>query len=317
MMTIIVLVPVVSGLLLLWVLRKDRRRHFIQQRLYALAGGMRVDLEPASELLRRKLRQTAALEFLPESMRTRLGGAFEATGNRVGFLHLAIAVSLSTIIVILFVTRILSFKMTVALPLGLAAGGIAPFVVVRVAQHRYQNQFLDIFPDALDLIARSVRAGLPVNESLMIAAHEISQPVSSELRRAIDQVQIGVPIIEALHETADRVRVADFRFMVVAMALQQKTGGSLAETLRNLSGVIRARKALRLKTRSLTAEAKVSALVLALLPFVVGGAMYVLNNELMHPLFFDPRGRFMLGVAFLSLMTGLITMAVLIKRALR
>jgi len=124
-------------------------------------------------------------------------------------------------------------------------------------------------------------------------------------------------MIDALQQTSNRVRVADFRFLVVALSMQQKTGGSLAETLANLSAVIRARKALRLKARALSAEAKASAAVLAVLPFVVGGAMYLMNGDLMLSLFVDPRGRLMVGVAFLSLVTGLTTMAVMVKRAVR
>jgi tight adherence protein B len=124
-------------------------------------------------------------------------------------------------------------------------------------------------------------------------------------------------MIDALEEVANRIRVTDFRFMVVALSLQGKTGGSLAETLSNLSNVIRARKALRLKARSLSAEAKVSAMILAALPFIVGGLMYIMNRELMAVLFTDQRGKFMVGVAVMSLIVGLISMAVMIKRAVR
>jgi tight adherence protein B len=145
----------------------------------------------------------------------------------------------------------------------------------------------------------------------------MADPVGSELRRSLDQVQLGVQLIEALQKTADRVRVPDFRFMVVALALQQRSGGSLAETLANLSRVIRARKALRLKARGLSAEAKVSAIVLAILPFAIGGIMCVMNRDIMSALFVDPRGRFVLGVASVSLITGLLIMYGMIKRAVR
>jgi tight adherence protein B len=141
--------------------------------------------------------------------------------------------------------------------------------------------------------------------------------VGLELRQTLDQVQIGVQMVDALTQTADRIRVADFRFMLVALSLQSRTGGSLAETLANLSAVIRARKALRLKARALSAEAKASAAVLAALPFLVGGAMYVMNRDLVLPLVADPRGRFMVGVAFVSLIAGLSTMAIMVKRAVR
>jgi len=120
-----------------------------------------------------------------------------------------------------------------------------------------------------------------------------------------------------LQQMADRIRVSDFRFLVVALALQQKTGGGLAETLANLGKVVRARKQLRLKARGLSAEAKASATVLAILPFLVGGVMFLLNHDLAKVLIVDPRGRFMVGISFLSLVSGLATMAVIVKRALR
>jgi len=266
--------------------------------------------------IRRAASPTAVFEF-PRKFIASLDAAFEATGNRIGVLHLIAAGLIASIVVIVFASRILSLNSALVMALGGLAAATAPAVLLRIAQSRYRNRFLDVFPDALDLVGPGVKAGLPVNEALAVAGREIADPVGKELRQALDQVQIGVQMVDALQQTADRVRVADFRFMLVALALQQKTGGSLAETLANLSGVIRARKALRLKARALTSEAKASAAVLAALPFVAGGAMYVMNRDLASALFVDPRGRFMLGVAFLSLITGLTTMAVMVKRALR
>jgi tight adherence protein B len=224
---------------------------------------------------------------------------------------------IAAIIVFGFTSRILGLPLIYATLLGSLGAVVAPVFLLRIAQSRYRNHFLNVFPDVLDLVRRAVKAGLPVNEALASAGREIADPVGSELRRTLDQVQIGVPMIDALQQTSNRVRVADFRFLVVALSMQQKTGGSLAETLANLSAVIRARKALRLKARALSAEAKASAAVLAVLPFVVGGAMYLMNGDLMLSLFVDPRGRLMVGVAFLSLVTGLTTMAVMVKRAVR
>jgi tight adherence protein B len=232
-------------------------------------------------------------------------------------LHLIAAGLISAIIVVLFARYILVLNTPLVISSAVLAALGGPGVLLRMAQSRYQNKFLNIFPDALDLVGRSVKAGLPVNEALVVAGREIADPVGMELRQALDQVQIGVPMVDALNQTADRVRVADFRFMVVALALQARTGGSLAETLGNLSHVIRARKALRLKARALSAEAKASAAVLAALPFALGAFMYVMNRDLMMPLFVDPRGRLMVGVAFLSLILGLSTMAVMVKRAIR
>jgi tight adherence protein B len=309
------------GAALLWVMRADRRRQFIQQRLKAVARVARADdEEPAPRLsLRRTLAKAVpgAVFQLPRKVWARLDPAFAATGHRIRLMHLLVAGPVAASLAMGFTGRFLALNHTLVILLGGVAAAAAPAVLLRLAQSRYSNRFLDVFPDALDLVGRAVRAGLPVSEALGVAGREIADPVGSELRRALDEVQIGVEMIEALHHVADRVRVADFRFLIATLALQQKTGGSLAETLANLSSVIRARKALRLKARALAAEAKASAMVLAALPFVVGGLMYLLNRDLGSVLFADPRGRFMVGVAFLSLVTGLGTMAVIVRRALR
>lgn len=311
-MAFLLLLPVASGLLLWWVIRSDNRRQFVQQRLNAF---MRVGSSDPAPSLQRTVQQKVA--FLPKDLQAWLDAAFAGAGNRIGPLHLVAAGLLAAVVAVGFADKVMDFNPGIVTLVGLVAMGLAPIVYLRVAQSRYRNRFLNVFPDALDLVRRGIRAGLPVNEALVVAAREISDPVGSELRRALDQVQVGVQMMDALHATADRIRVPDFRFMVVALALQQKTGGSLAETLANLSAVIRARKALRLKSRSLSAEAKMSAAVLAALPFIVGGAMYVLNRSLLLPLFVDPRGRFMVGLAFLSLLTGLAVMYVLVRRAVR
>jgi len=310
---LLVLMPVLSGVLLWHITRKDRRRQFVQQRLVALIAARKDEGTPQ----RRRWLQQISVLVLPANLQRRLDAAFDATGSTIRLLHLPVAGLIAALLVFGFTARVLALNPAFVLLLSLVAVIAAPFLLIRMAQARYQRRFLDVFPDALDLVGRGVRAGLPVNESLHAAGHEIADPVGHELRCAFEQVQLGVPMIDALQQIASRVRVADFRFMVVALALQAKTGGSLAETLGNLSKVIRARKALRLKARSLSAEAKVSAGILAALPFVVGGFMYVINRDLMRVLFVDPRGYFMLGVAFLSLATGMTTMYVLVKRALR
>jgi tight adherence protein B len=211
----------------------------------------------------------------------------------------------------------MGFNPALVLLLGAAAVVAAPAVLLHVFQSRYQNKFLDPFPDALDLMCRAVRAGLPVFEAMEVASREIVAPVGTELERTIEEMRIGVDIDEALQHTADRIRVPDFRFFVVALTLQRRTGGGLAETLTNLSGIIRRRKEIRVKTRALTAESKASAVVLGVLPFAVGALLFFLNPGLMSVLFDDPRGRFMLGMALLSLAIGIAVMAFIIRKTLR
>jgi tight adherence protein B len=322
LMLALLTVPVLLGAALVWAMRVERRRQSVQQRLQAVAAVGRGDTsEPVLRvsLLRRTLSNAGPgkLFSLPSKLWARLDPAFAAAGYRVGMPHLVAAASISATLVISFAHNILALNPAIGVGLAGMAAVAAPFALLRFAQSRYRNRFLDIFPDALDLVGRAVKAGLPVNEAMNVAARDIADPVGSEMRRTLEQMQIGVEMIAALEQMANRVRVPDFRFLVVALTLQRKTGGALAETLTNLSAVIRARKALRLKARALSAEAKASAAVLAALPFVVGLLMYILNRDLGNVLLYDPRGRFMIGVAFLSLLTGLGTMSAMVKRALR
>jgi tight adherence protein B len=313
LLLVLLTLSVLSGLVLLRVRRNERRRQFARKRLDAMTVST-IDTAPRLSLVRAS--SIAAFQ-LPSKFGARLDTAFEATGNRIGILHLLIAGCFAALIVIVFASGLLGLNPVLVMMFASVAAGAAPVLLLWLAQSSYQNWFLAVFPDALDLIARGVKAGLPVNEAVAVAGREIADPVGSELRRALEQVQIGAQIIDALQQVSERVRVSDFRFMIVALALQARTGGSLAETLTNLSGVIRARKALRLKARSLMAEAKISAIVLALLPFAVGGALYVMDRDMALMLWDDSRGRFILGLACISLLTGLSTMYVIVKRALR
>lgn len=320
MTPLVYVLPVLAGLLLISILRRDQRRQIIENRLITIKHG--TDEPPAPPISLQRLRLAASqgmsvAALLPGQLRVWLDRAFEATGNSIGIMHLLFAGLIAAVVVNLFVTWVLNLDPSLTLLITFAAAATMPVVVLRMAQSGYQNRFLDVFPDALDLVGRGVKAGLPVNEAMVVAGQESRDPVGKELRRTLEQVQLGVQMIDALEATANRVRVADFRFMVVALALQARTGGSLAETLGNLSRVIRARKGLRIKVRGLTAEAKVSAAVLAALPFVVGALMFAMNRQLVLPLVTDPRGRFMVGVAFVSLISGLTVMYVLIKRAVR
>ena len=247
----------------------------------------------------------------------RFNDALAATGNRIGVFHLAIAGLVSASAILLFLVGLLGADPPGAVVLSAAAGVAGSFLLLRVAQRRYQTKFLEIFPDALDLIGRAVKAGLPVLDAMEVATQAIPAPVGGEFRQTLDEVRIGVEIVDALRHAAERVRIPEFRFFVVALALQNRTGGSLAETLANLSNVIRRRKELRLKVRAFTAESRMSVLVLSILPFIGGALMALINHDLMVTLITDPRGRFMVGLAVVSLLTGTAVMTYMIKKALR
>jgi tight adherence protein B len=173
------------------------------------------------------------------------------------------------------------------------------------------------FPDALAMIVRAVRVGIPVTEAIRTVARDMQMPTSREFGRIADRVLVGMPLDEALGETAARVGLPEYRFFATALALQSQTGGGLTDTLENLAEVIRKRVALRARASALSSEAKTSAAILAALPFFAGGALMLLNPSYVWLLIEDSSGQQVLGAAILMLTMGILVMRTLIKRALR
>lgn len=172
----------------------------------------------------------------------------------------------------------------------------------RVAKRQYA--FLDSFPDAIDLIVRAVRAGIPVNETLNLVADEGAAPVSDEFRAIAEEMAVGVDLSDACINATHRIGIPDFNFFVVSLLLQRETGGHLAETLENLSTVVRGRKEMRLKVKALTSEGRISAKILSAMPVLTIAAIFSIRPEYMLPLFSDPTGRLMLTGASLSIAFG-------------
>ncbi len=303
------------GVVLFALLRADRRRESRQQRLQAVTATAPAIEGPALPL-RRPLRQRSAGGFLT-GQRVRLEAALAATGNSIGVPYLILAGAAAAVVVIGLATRAMGINPAFALVLGAAAAAGSPALLLRLAQSRYQHQFLDVFPDALDLLGRAVTAGLPVVDAMEVAAREVRPPVGIELQRTLDEIRIGVEQAVALEHTAERVRVPDFRFYIVALALQRRTGGSLAEILGNLSNIIRRRREIRLKTRALTSESRTSATVLAIIPFVFMAGLSLISPAMYATLLHDPRGRFMLALALTSIVAGIAVMFWMIRRSLR
>ena len=315
----LILIPLLLGGVLFAVLRSQNRREPLQARLKSMKATASVEAAPSllsSGPSMQKTGGSGPLRML-RTLRTRLNTELLATGNRIGLLHLALAGFIAAAALLLFSLLLLGITPEKAAALCGAASLAAPVFLLRHSQRRYQNRFLDLFPDALDLIGRAVKAGLPVLDAMEVATQAIPAPVGSEFRRTLDEVRIGVEITTSLRHAAERVRVPEFRFYVVGIGLQNRTGGSLTDTLANLSHVIRRRKELRLKIRAFTAESKMSVMVLSALPFIAGGLQLLINYDLMVTLFTDPRGRFMVGLALASLVSGTAVMAYIIKRAMR
>jgi tight adherence protein B len=172
---------------------------------------------------------------------------------------------------------------------GLFSGiGLPHFLVGKLIAKRV-TQFTARFPDAIELMVRGLRSGLPVSETLGIVASEIPGPVSVEFQTVADKMRLGRTMEQALQDVADRLGTPEFQFFVITLAIQRETGGNLAETLANLADVLRKRSQMKLKIKAMSSESKASAMIVGSLPFLVFGAIYFLNPDYMAGFFSEPR----------------------------
>jgi tight adherence protein B len=176
-----------------------------------------------------------------------------------------------------------------SLGIGVLAGaGIPHFLVSRFIKKR-TNQFNAKFPDGIELLVRGLRSGLPVAETLGVVAHEIPGPVGEEFKSVVERIRIGRTMEESLQVTADKLGTAEFQFFVITLAIQRETGGNLAETLSNLSDVLRKRAQMKLKIRAMSSESKASAYIVGALPFLVFAMIWWINPDYVGGFFVDDR----------------------------
>ena len=176
-----------------------------------------------------------------------------------------------------------------ALLFGVFVGVGLPHFLVGKTIGRRVGRFTAKFPDAIDLLVRGLRSGLPISETIGVVGHEIDGPVGEEFRAVSDKMKIGRTMDAALQETADRLGTPEFQFFVITIAIQRETGGNLAETLANLSNVLRLRGQMKLKIKAMSSESKASAYIIGALPFIVFAMIWVINGTYMQKFFIDER----------------------------
>lgn len=196
----------------------------------------------------------------------------------------------------------------VALGSSLAIGVGLPNAWIGWKARQRGQKFNLLFPEAVDLIVRALRAGLPVQEAIGTVARDIKDPIGSVFRRVQQEVQLGTPIDTALWRVAKTVQTEEFNFLIVAMSIQRDTGGNLAETLANLSALLRARQQLRLKIRAFTSEARMTMMIMAGLPFLVGGGLFLISPDYISPLLTTEAGQMIAAAAACSLGLGIYVM---------
>ena len=172
---------------------------------------------------------------------------------------------------------------------GLFVGVGLPHWLVGFFIKRRIAKFTAKFPDAIELLVRGLRSGLPVTETIAVIGHEVPGPVGEEFRTITDKMKIGKSMDAALQDTADRLGTPEFQFFVITIAIQRETGGNLAETLANLATVLRQRGQMKLKIKAMSSESKASAYIVGSLPFIVFGMIWMINDSYMQGFFIDQR----------------------------
>ncbi|RLM22681.1 hypothetical protein BIY29_11870 [Brenneria alni] len=309
---------VLAGLAIIVVSNALRQRTGtrIRQRLKEIAGvsgsvsrqKILLELERAQAEARRRRRRQAM-----GSMGYYLN-RLDTIGGRRGKQILITATAAILLLNIVFLSLGLIPATWWSIPVLLLVMPLAVLIFIyRKQVERFQIQFLNQLPDALDMITRASQAGIPVTQSIRNVGNHVAAPLGPEFLKMGDGLLLGNDIQDVVDEAVLRIESPDFAFFAVCLALQRDTGGSLVEALDNLSTIIRTRRDLRLKTKAMTAEGRLSGMILAVLPFFIAGALFVLNPEYIGIMFETPSGQKMLWTAGIMLALGTISIRKIAK----
>lgn len=279
------------------------------------AKGLRPDIDVDNNDKRRKQVQET-LNSLEErqnqmkkvTLRTKLERAgFDM--NTKNFYMLSAIVGLSVAAMIM----IFGYSPLIALGAAFAAGLGLPRWVLSFLITRRQNAFLEEFANAIDVIVRGVKSGLPLNDCLRIIANEASEPVRTEFRDLVEGQKVGVTLEQGLAKIFERMPLAEVNFFQIVLGIQKKSGGNLAEALGNLSKVLRERKNMRAKIQSVSQEAKSSAAIIGALPPGVTGLLYLVSPDYLMPLFTTSTGHMIIVGGLIWMMIGILVMRKMIN----
>lgn len=294
-----------------YVLTVEKKRRLQRERLEEvrerLWGQAARNVKQARQALRKttdsKMTDKMVMRWLPNP--AALQDRLERTGVNISVGDYAlICGGIATV-----VAAVLILLAGLAMPVGLLAAGVAgmglPHIWVGRKVNKRVDQFNAVFPDSLDLMVRALRSGIPIQEAIANASNEVGEPVGGIYRRVQHEMRVGVPLEDAFWRVADSIKVPEFNFLIIAMAIQRETGGNLAETLGNLSNLLRERRQMKLKIKAFSSEARATAMIMGSLPFVLGAVLFLLNPDYMSTMFSDPRGLTMLAGAGGSLGMGI------------
>jgi tight adherence protein B len=289
--------------------RANKRVHALVQRGRSPAAVSRAPAGADSGQRRKQLQRT-----LQEQEKKRRAAAFDASAKlRQAGLTLDVKlfwlISAGLGLVMATLALIVHLKLPVALMTGFVFGAGVPLWFIGVLAKRRSAKFALAFADAVDIIVRGLRSGLPLHDCLKVIGKESPEPLAGEFRRLVENLSMGLTLDQGLEKMHDRMPAPELRFFAIVLNIQQKTGGNLGEALGNLSAVLRGRRMMREKIKALSSEAVASAAVIGCLPPGVGTLLSFVNPHYLMPMFTDPRGHVMLASG-----AGIMTLGILVMR---
>ena len=264
---------------------KSRRMDSLKARHSGAEGAVQAQMRRALTQTDTKL-DSFVTRFMPkpDMLRHRLAMTGKSwTLGKYG----AICAGIAAVIALLLALK--GLPILLALFIGLATGLGLPHKFNSLMIKRRVTNFTKKFPDAIELLVRGLRSGLPITETMTVVGHEVPGPVGVEFRLVGDRMKIGRTLEASLQETADRLATPEFQFFVITLAIQRETGGNLAETLGNLADVLRKRAQMKLKIKAMSSESKASAYIVGSLPFFVFGIVWFMNPAYMTGFFHQTR----------------------------
>lgn len=279
-------------------------------------GTMRSARSSADELAARKKNVQDSLKELEKKQKAKNKLTMKMRLSRAGLdvtpqrFYIASAVTGAVFGIVAFV---LGAQLPVVALIAFASGLGLPRWVLKFLAKRRQSKFVNEFANAIDVIVRGVKTGLPLNECLDIIARESPEPVRTEFAELVEMQRVGMPLMECFERMMERIPLAEVNFFAIVISIQQSAGGNLAEALGNLSGVLRARKMLAAKVKALSSEAKTSAVILAAMPFIVISMVYITAPEYISLLWTDPLGQKIMFGASIWMSIGLAVMRKMIN----
>jgi tight adherence protein B len=245
----------------------------------------------------------------PEKLRQRL----MRTGKNITISEYLLINAVVAVIVFMLTNFVFHFKPVPCILLAFGFGLWLPHMVIGMMGAKRCRNFIKFFPESIDTMVRGIRSGLPIIESMKVVGEEMPDPIGPEFRNVGDRVRMGSALEDAMWDVAKRIDVPEYRYLIIAMSIQKETGGNLAETLANVSDVLRKRRHMKLKIKAMSSEAKASAMILGSLPFIVTLVLGLVAGEYISMLFNDPRGNILLGIAFGMLGSGIFIMSQMIN----